>query len=68
MTYPENGPPTMHDRELAETNERLALYGLVVSARCSYCGRPIWQASSLQEKAGRVCARRNRTRDEKEAA
>lgn len=63
MTHPENAPPKIHDRDLAEMSERLALRGLMISAQCAYCGRPIWQESSLQVKAGPVCRRRQEKGD-----
>lgn len=60
--------PRRTDAEIAEIRERAGLYGLAVTDRCRWCGRPVWDPKSLTDRSGPVCRRRNKTRDEKEAA
>lgn len=60
--------PKRTDAEIAEIRERAGLYGLAVTDRCQWCGRPVWDPKSLTDRSGPVCRRRNKTRDEKEAA
>lgn len=68
MTYLENAPTRLTDQLAAELRARAAEFGLAVTDRCQWCGRPVWDPKSLTDRSGPVCRRRNKTRDEKEAA
>lgn len=63
MTYPENAPPKISDRFIAELQARAELAGLVVTVRCRHCRAPLWDTQSVAAHAGPVCRRRHEESD-----
>lgn len=63
MRPPKTATPKASDRELAEMRERADLYGLALTGKCQWCGRPVWQDMSTAEKAGSTCRRRHKPKE-----
>ncbi|GAA2092571.1 hypothetical protein GCM10009823_10390 [Brevibacterium salitolerans] len=68
MSLPENPPPRLTDQLAAELRARAAQFGLTLTSKCQWCGRPIWAHQSIKDRTGPVCRRRHQADDQKEAA
>lgn len=63
MNIPKNAPPKLTEQLAAQFRAQAAEFGLVLAARCRFCGAPIWSEKSLARHAGPVCAARNKQND-----
>lgn len=63
MNIPENASPKLTEQLAAQFRAQAAEFGLVLAARCRFCGAPIWAPKSLAQHAGPICQSRNKNSD-----
>jgi len=60
---PKSGPPNVPAAAvIAELQRYAAFVGLVLTARCVNCGRPLFAAASVHDRIGPTCRARKQVR------